>query len=495
MNVTFLATPIKHLDNGTPFGETCRVMVDGEMIFSVNAVDKWSCKHVDVVILPPNNGAPIMVGIPTYSFAENILPLAEAICANRPPVLTNPIVPGPGTMPGPVPIGGTPVEYTETHNLTFVKPSKRSLRDDVISGNFTALFASILNKSMTVRGWDLTTAIQGDEEGATFYVREESAEEGFNYTYRAYAVVTFKRADGAKPNPNELDSFLRTLHGRAGQAAFGSWTLACLDGKPYEVPEDDDISRNINADMIGYVDVSIPENWEAYFDHLFGLDAQIAIVRAAIEAGIASNFNNRFHVALAGKPGCGKSDICRSLQAALGEEAVMEYDATAMTGAGAIKDLSEREILPRVLVIEEIEKADEKSLQFLLGLMDTRGEIRKTTARTHIQRDTKLLVIATVNNYEKFKTMNAGALESRFSNKVGFKRPARDLLARILTREVGKINGNDAWITPVLDYADDHGISDPRQVISLCLCGRDGWLDGSYAKTLAATMIDEAELA
>jgi hypothetical protein len=386
-------------------------------------------------------------------------------------------------------------EFIETHNLVFFKASKRALRDDVINDNFTGLFTSILTKSITVRGWSVTTSVQGDEEGATFYVREDSDQEGFKYEYRAYALLTFKRADGNTPNPGELDSFLRTLHGRAAQQAFGAWTLADLDGKTYEVPDDDDVSRNINADQIGYTEVSIPENWETYFSHLFGLDPQIAVVRAAIEAGIASGFNNRFHVALAGKPGCGKSDICRSLQAALGEEAVMEYDATAMTGAGAIKDLAEKEILPRVMVIEEIEKADEKSLQFLLGLMDTRGEIRKTTARTKIQRDTKLLVIATVNNYEKFKSMNAGALESRFSNKVGFKRPARDLLARILTREVGKINGNTEWIIPTLDYADDHGISDPRQVISLCLCGRDGWLDGTYAKTLAATAIDEAELA
>lgn len=386
-------------------------------------------------------------------------------------------------------------EFIETHTLVFAKSSKRALRDDVITDNFGGLFTSILNKSMTVRGWSLSTAVQGDEEGATFYAREDSDQEGFKYEYRAYALLTFKRADGNSPNPGELDSFLRTLHGRAAQQAFGAWVLADVDGKVYEVPDDDDVSRNINADQIGYVEVAIPENWEEYFGHLFGLDAHIARVRAAIEAGIASDFNNRFHVVLAGKPGCGKSDICRSLQRALGEEAVMEYDATAMTGAGAIKDLTEREILPRVLVIEEIEKADEKSLQFLLGLMDTRGEIRKTTARTKIQRDTKLLVIATVNNYDRFKSMNAGAVESRFSNKLGFKRPSRELLARILTREVRKINGNADWIKPTLDYCDDHGITDPRQVISLCLCGREGWLDGSYAETLSATAIDEAELA
>lgn len=385
--------------------------------------------------------------------------------------------------------------YTESHSITFVKGAKRSLRDDVISGNFTALFNSILTKSMTVRGWSITTDVREYDSGvAAFYEREETGEAEFPYTYRAYAVVTFSREDGKTPTTDEVASFVRTLYNRASQPNFGKWTLAEVDGKPYTALDDDGISANITSDMIGYVDVEIPEDWDSYFGHLFGRDAHIARIRGAIEAGILSDFNNRFHMALVGPPGCGKSDICRSLQKALGEDAVMEYDATAMTGAGAIKDLTEREILPRILVVEEIEKADEKSLAFLLGLMDMRGEIRKTTARTKIQRDTKLLVIATVNNYEKFKGMNAGALESRFANKLGFSRPSRDQLAMILTREVQKINGNADWIKPTLDYCEDHNITDPRQVISLALCGRDGWLNGSYADMLAETVIDEAEL-
>jgi MoxR-like ATPase len=173
----------------------------------------------------------------------------------------------------------------------------------------------------------------------------------------------------------------------------------------------------------------------------------------------------------------------------------MEYDATATTAAGAIKDLSERDILPRILIVEEIEKADEKALAFLLGLMDMRGEIRKTTARTTIQRNTKLLVIATINNVELFKKLNAGALASRFSNKIGFSRPSRDQLAMILTREVEKLgdNGDERWIKPTLDYCEDNAITDPRQVISLALCGREGWLDGSYATMLAETNMEDME--
>jgi MoxR-like ATPase len=165
----------------------------------------------------------------------------------------------------------------------------------------------------------------------------------------------------------------------------------------------------------------------------------------------------------------------------------MEYDATATTAAGAIKDLAEREILPRVLVVEEIEKADEKALAFLLALCDLRGEIRKTTARATIQRDTKVFVIATVNNVDLFEKVLAGALASRFANKIYFKRPSRDTLAMILDREVAKVDGDEAWIKPTLDYCDDRDITDPRQVIALTLTGADMWLSGEYQTMLADT--------
>lgn len=388
------------------------------------------------------------------------------------------------------------MSYTETHEIVFVKPALRALQDKVILGNFVSLFASVNTKSMTVRGWTLEAKIRDIPAGvdeAVSFTREDNTEAD-GYVYRFFATLTFTREDGKKPNANELASYIATTAKRAGTPQYGKWTLASVDGSAYTMPGDDeDVSLNINADMIGYTDVTVPDDFENFFSHLFGRDAHIARIKAAIEAGIMSDFNNRFHCALAGPPGCGKSDICRSLQKALGEDAVMEFDATATTAAGAIKDLAEREILPRVLIVEEIEKAEEKALAFLLGLMDMRAEIRKITARATIQRDTKLLVIATVNNVERFKTLNAGALASRFANKIGFSRPSRDQLAMILTREVGKIDGDDRWIKPTLDYCEDHGITDPRQVIALCLCGRDALITGEYQRMLEETNIETME--
>jgi hypothetical protein len=39
--ITYVATPINRLDNGTSFGQAMRVYVNGDWKFSVNVVDKW----------------------------------------------------------------------------------------------------------------------------------------------------------------------------------------------------------------------------------------------------------------------------------------------------------------------------------------------------------------------------------------------------------------------------------------------------------------------
>jgi hypothetical protein len=383
------------------------------------------------------------------------------------------------------------VAHTETHKITFTKPAQRSLRDKVITGNMTALAASINTKSLNVRGWNVDEDVR-EYNGEVASFRQLPGNENAEYIYEMYVAISFYREDGKKPGLNEFESILRTLHNRAGQPAFGKWALASVDGNTYIAPgDDDDISANVNADLIGYADVNIPEGWDSNFAHLFGRDAHVARIRMALEAAIMSHWSNRFHCALIGPPGCGKSDICGSLKRALGEDAVMEFDATATTAAGAIKELAEREILPRVLVVEEIEKADEKSLAFLLALCDLRGEIRKTTARATIQRDTKLLVIATVNNVELFQKLQAGALASRFANKIGFSRPSREQLAMILEREVSKIDGDSRWIKPALDYCEERDITDPRQVIALCLCGRDMLITGEYQEMLKDTAFAE----
>lgn len=371
----------------------------------------------------------------------------------------------------------------ETHNVTLTKPAMRSLRDKVIESNASNLLDSVNTKSLAVRGWTLTLAPPTNDR-REFWTQATNYSGDAEYTYKMYLTLTFSHVE-KQPGSNDLASILRTIHQRASQPPFGKWTLTAIDGDEYTPPADGE--QSYSNDMIGYADVSIPDDFEDYFSHLFGLESHIGRVRGALEAGQLADWRNRYHVALIGPPGCGKSDICQSLKNALGDDAVLEFDATATTAAGAIKELSEREILPRVLIVEEIEKADEKALSFLLGVCDLRGEIRKTTARNTIQRDTKLFVIATVNDFALFSKLQAGALASRFSNKVWFKRPSRATLQMILEREVKKVHGDLRWIAPTLDYAEKANIDDPRMISALCLCGREMWLTGEYVTMLSDT--------
>lgn len=381
--------------------------------------------------------------------------------------------------------------FNEVHKLILTKDSQRALQERAIENNLTTLLASVNNKSLTVRGWTIEKDSSVGYYDRGWRQRNYFGEDrNFQYTYEMYLTVTYKRDDDKKPSPVDLASICRTIHSRCGQPAYGKWNLTKLDGEDYIVPDDNSISANINADLVGYSDVTIPEDFESHFDHLYGLDAHIAMIKRALEAGIMTNWDKRLHCALIGPPGCGKSDICASLKRALGEDAVLEFDATATTAAGAIKELAEREILPRIILVEEIEKADEKSLSFLLAALDLRAEIRKTTARATIQRDTKLFAIATVNNYELFQRMQAGALASRFSNKIGFNRPSREQLAMILKREIDNMGGDDAWINPTLNYCEEEDITDPRQVIAICMCGRELLVTGEYQEMMRATNVD-----
>lgn len=236
-----------------------------------------------------------------------------------------------------------------------------------------------------------------------------------------------------------------------------------------------------------YAKAEIPEDWRKHFDHLYERDDQIEIVLSALKAGIESNFTDRYHCCLVGPPAGGKSDLLKGLKEILGNDAVLEYDATATTQAGAIKDLAERAEVPRVLLIEELEKVDENSLRWLLGVLDHRGEIRKTNFKVQIHKEIRMLCICTVNDYNLFLDMMYGALASRFPNHVYCPRPGRAVLKKILEREVARVKGKTKWIEPTLDYAEKKGITDPRRVISICLCGRNDLLNGSYQKRLDNT--------
>lgn len=391
----------------------------------------------------------------------------------------------------------------ENHIVEITRDTQRRLQERSLDNNIAGILASVNNKSLAVSGWTIErfTGKEADTEDKGWTVDVETvggaAGKGQSNTvchYHVWFLVNYQREDSKKSRKADLEAIVRKINQKSSPENTGGWKLASVDGTPYVPLEGTD--EVIGESYVGYADVTIPEDFWDYFKDLYGLDPAITRVLRALEAGIMSDWENRKNVVLVGPPGCGKSAICAALKQALGEDAVLEYDATAMTSAGVIKDLSEREILPRVVVIEEMEKAPAKAIEVFLAILDQRGEINKTTARANIQRETKLFAVATVNNYALFKTMAAGAIASRFTEKVGFRRPGREQLAQILEREVRKLGkkGDKRWIEATLQYAyDGKGKTDPRELQSIMTVGREMLLTGEYQRILEATDVDSID--
>jgi hypothetical protein len=302
--------------------------------------------------------------------------------------------------------------------------------------------------------------------------RDYNFDPGSNtHYYHANFILDWTGSSNVNPE-SEYILCHKIIHKAAG---FHRWD--CVN--PPESEESD------NSQPISYAEVVIPDNWYSdYFDHIYNRGPQIEIVNSCVEAGIASGFENRFHTVLYGDPACGKSAIAHGFKEMLGDDAVLVYDATNTTQAGAIKDLADRIVMPRLLIVEEIEKCDEASLRWLLSVLDFRGEIRKVNARTQLQKDVRLVCVATVNDYQLFKKMMYGALASRFAHHVYCPRPDKDILYRILEREVDAIGGDKAWIQPAIDFAEICDENDPRRVTAICLCGKDALLNGTYQSNI-----------
>lgn len=371
--------------------------------------------------------------------------------------------------------------------ITLTKGSQRALQPKAMS-NATRGLAGIdgeggmwNSRQKRVAGWTLVA----DEPTWTHEVHEPD-ENGNTITNREHLLLRYSHPT-QEHKPVSLTKHLMDLASNARNPKCGRMELTHVDGQLYAPPADS-VDLSDAYDVVGYANCVIPEDWDSHFTHLYGLEDHIERVRLALEEGIRSGWVHRFSAVLYGPPGCGKSDVAESIAQALGDDAVIRYSATETTGAGAVSDILSREVLPRVVVVEEAEKADPKALDWLLAILDIRGEVRKVTARENVQRDAKMFAIATVNDMELFQTLRAGALASRFTTEVAFKRPSRETLAAILRRELAKTtDGNEAWIDPCLDYCESIDLTDPRQVQAHCLCGRDRWLDGSYVKMLANT--------
>lgn len=372
------------------------------------------------------------------------------------------------------------------HVVRLQKVSGRMLNTEMSRGQIETIISGVNTQTRTARGFRIETA--ANLTGDSFYTYEKQPGSKLRYHYYVDLKVSYT-PKGGKKTPAIIEADFQNVYVSIQRAGgFPKWTVATVDGLPW-TGKSEELTDEEAATEIGYVPLDVPtgSDWTDCFTDMYGVDDQIMRMKRAIEAGQQSGWKNRFNTVLVGPPGCGKTNICQLLKKALGPSAVLEFDGTSTTMAGAQKELNERDELPRIMVIEEIEKAPEASLQWMLAIGDMRAEIRKTTAKGNIMKDVKMLVIATVNDYPAFKRAASGALASRFSNPIFFNRPSRELRARILKREVERVNGDLAWIEPALTFAEEMGTNDPRQLIAIALCGREMLLDGSYQKAVRAT--------
>lgn len=221
---------------------------------------------------------------------------------------------------------------------------------------------------------------------------------------------------------------------------------------------------------------------------LYGVGAQIRTVLSNIKRAKDTDGRSRNHGVLYGHAGCGKTTCLLALEQMFGPGAVLRLDATSTTRAGIEKlFFSDLPSIPPLVFMEEAEKADPEALKVWLGALDDRGEIRKVNFRVNQLREVKVLFLCTVNNKTLFDKMmgsdgsEAGALSSRCVSQIYFPRPSEVVLRQILMKEIHRNGGEEAWVTPCIQMAQELGISDPRIVRSY-LAGGDRLMDGSYQR-------------
>ncbi len=166
---------------------------------------------------------------------------------------------------------------------------------------------------------------------------------------------------------------------------------------------------------------------------------------------------------------------------------------TAATKAGLetwILNQAEENLLPEILVLEEIEKCDKDNLMALGSIMAS-GYIMRTNARiSRVRHEVRSLIWATCNDEEALRAFRRGFIFDRFANQLYCPLPDRDTLYQILLDKVKKIpGGNPLWADKALLLADELGeltgneasAMSPRKVISY-LAGRDRLLTGEYQR-------------
>src|SRR5215472_8787640 len=376
------------------------------------------------------------------------------------------------------------------HVIVLAKYSKRALTPEVRDTHLATILATVANKRNAMLGWHIERRTENGKpifEAINVGGRDLRNEAPFN------AWMDSDVSEAA------LENLVRNFNSADAVNSEYRWHVLSVDGTDYEGDvRDSDASSSVGSDikdLLAYADVTLPENWSDFFttgkNPVIGLDAHTSRMMRPLRVAIGTDWEERHNTLLVGVPACGKSELMRRLKRMVGNDAVLEVDATSTTAKGLQDILAERAIMPRVLLVEEIEKGSKELHEVLLSIMDTRGEIRKVTARGKIMQECRMVTVCTANDMEKFKDSASGAIASRTDNVINFQAASRDTMLTVVVNRMKNLGLSDTKATQivnkVLDYAEGTDMWDTRSLISLAQCGGEDWLNGEYQKELEAT--------
>lgn len=360
--------------------------------------------------------------------------------------------------------------------IVLKKEAQRSLGDDKIDAQTGKIKKRCLDSGRFKRGWRCKSTV----------TCEEPSTPGMTYLYTATFTFTCNPLRQRKPESIEREwEHIQKVAQSAGNTP--KWFPPDVIKQVTDQVITPVVSGIIQAksSLKEYAELTIPANWMEWFEHVYDREDQLIQVMSVIEEAIESNFSNRFNIILWGPPGSGKTEICRSLRKQLPTDAWMEFDATNTTAAGAIKALTGNKKTPRILFLEEIEKADKADKKWLLSASDLRAEIRKVNFRESVNSETKFLCIMTVNDIMALRSEMGTALQSRFPYQIECPHPNEETMRKILERQIRRRPAFDpshlAWIDPVIKFAAEKEtqVTDPRRLEAWCLAGKNqpGYLD------------------
>lgn len=357
-----------------------------------------------------------------------------------------------------------------------------------------------------------TRATAGNRKGwvnKTYNVAGPTRETG-GHLYKV--TLVFERSSKKKVSDeqltNEMNSIVEFLMKAATSTKFkptwsmngepqADWntTVASSEGDGCDVL---DFERALSFSEIDIPDVLVngtDDEIEAFpaFNGIYGRAAHIRLIGASLKRMKDTNGAKRNHILLHGLPGCAKSHLMMGWMKVLGPGAYFTINANSATRAGIEQmflNRFDKTGVPPVCFVEEIEKTAENILTVWLSILDERAEVRKINYREQKRIEAKVLSIATANDKVLFDRLHGGrpghpgALSSRFTKKLYVPRPDRDVMERILRRDIDLHGGKKSWVKPCLEIADELGTNDPRIVLSL-LDGQDRLLhDEGYREDI-----------